>query len=550
MGFSVRCAGRWRFPGLGILFMAFAMAGHAANDDHPPTTESLATLLQARLAEPTAFCGGAYLDTARLAAFYVGDRSAPLWTSGSGPGVRAARLREALAGAGQEGLVPANYRLNEIDQLWQARAPDALACLDLLLTDAFRRYAGDVRRGRLDPREADPAWYLRSEEFSPIEALRAAAGERAIANLLRDLPPPHDGYRRLREALARYEELARDGGWKRLAAGAAFEPGMRDARVPALRARLRAEGDLGGFPWGGDRFDDTLAEAVRRFQSRHGLHADGIVGPRTLAAMNVPVSERFAQIRRTLERWRWLPRSLGDPHVLVNSAGFHLDVMEKGRSVLTMRVIVGTPDQATPSFAATMDSLIINPYWNVPVRIARDKLLPMQQRNPRFFVSRDIRLYPNGVANAEPVDPASVNWKQLSAESFPYRVRQEPGPKNSMGRLAFVLPNPFDVFLHDTPDRSLFTRDTRTFSEGCVRIERFMPLALYALRGSDGWDETRISEEIESLRHQKVGLPQPIPVYVLYLTSWVDDAGAVHFADDPYGREQELARYYPATALP
>lgn len=525
--------------------MVLVVAGAAANDVRVPRDQSLPAMLAARLAEPTLACGGAYLDTARLAPFYAGDRPEPLWIAEDLPDARAARLREFLAGASREGLVPANYRLTEIEHHWSASSPEAQVCLDLLLTDAFRRYASDVRRGRLDPREADPAWYPRPGVFNAVEALRAAASEGDLVRLLRDLPPTHAGYRRLREALARYEDIARDGGWPAIGPGRALEPGMRGGRVDALRSRLRAEGDLGRFTWRGDHYDDTLAAAVRHFQRRHGLHADGIVGPRTRAALNVPVGERLAQIRRTMERWRWLPRDLGDPHILVNSAGFRLDVMEKDRSVLDMRVIVGTPDQATPSFAATMNSLIINPYWNVPARIAREKLLPLQQRNPAFFPARDIRIYPNGVANAEPVDPASVNWKRLTAENFPYRVRQEPGPKNSMGRVAFVLPNPFDVFLHDTPERSLFERDRRTFSEGCVRIERFMPLALYTLRGNDGWDEARISEEIESLRHQKVALPRPLPVYVLYLTSWVDEAGVVHFADDGYRREGELARYYP-----
>ncbi len=535
---------------LGAAVIAFSNALHAANDTFPPGGDPVTAALRAQLATLTAVCGGAYLDTARLASFYVIDRAVPLWVTDAGPGARAERLREALDSAGQEGLAPANYRLGEIERHWQARMPAAKACLDLLLTDAFRRYASDVHSGRIDPREADPAWYPRPAPFEPAEALRAASSEHAFAAFLHDLPPPHTGYQRLREALARYEALARDGGWTNVAAGASIEPGMSDVRVPVLRARLRAEGDLRGITFGGERYDERLAAAVRQFQKRHGLTADGIVGSRTRAAMNVPVAERLAQMRRTMERWRWLPRSLGDPHVLVNTAGFELDVVDGQRSVLEMRVIVGTPDQATPSFTASMDALVINPYWNVPLRIARDKLLPIQQRNPRFFVSRGFRVYSNGGVSSREIDPAGIDWWRVSTEEFPYRLRQEPGEKNSMGRVAFVLPNPFDIFLHDTPERRLFERETRTFSEGCVRIERFMPLALYALRGSEGWDEGHIRAEIESLRHQKVALSRPIPVHVLYLTSWIDDAGVAHFVGDAYQREKVLARYYPATQAP
>ena len=189
--------------------------------------------------------------------------------------------------------------------------------------------------------------------------------------------------------------------------------------------------------------------------------------------------------------------------------------MEWARSVLDMRVIVGTPDQATPSFMASMNALVINPYWNVPLRIARDKLLPIQQRNPQFLTSRGFRVFPNGSASGPEFDPAGIDWRHVSTDEFPYRLRQEPGEKNSMGRVAFVLPNQFDIFLHDTPERTLFQRDIRTFSEGCVRIERFMPLALYALRDNSAWSESRIVSEIESQRHQKVLLSQPIPVYVV-----------------------------------
>lgn len=534
----------------GVVIVLLASTPSADADGLAPGAESVAGALRVQLAKSSIVCGGAHLDPGRLAPFYLTDAATPLWVTDAGPNARAARLRETLSDARNEGLVAANYRIAEVERHWQARVPEAQACLDLLLTDAFRRYAGDVRDGRLDPREADPAWYLRSAAFDPVDALRTAASERAFANLLRDLPPPHAGYRKLRAGLARYEALARAGGWKPFPAGIVLKPGMYDSRVPLLRARMRVEGDLGGLALGGDRYDERLAASVRRFQQRHGLSDDGIVGARTVAAMNVPLAERLAQMRRTMERWRWLPRSLGDPHVLVNSAGFRLDVMEWARSVLDMRVIVGTPDQATPSFTASMNALVINPYWNVPLRIARDKLLPIQQRNPQFLTSRGFRVFPNGSASGREFDPAGIDWRHVSTDEFPYRLRQEPGDKNSMGRVAFVLPNQFDVFLHDTPERTLFQRDIRTFSEGCVRIERFMPLALYALRDNSAWSESRILSEIESRRHQKVLLSQPIPVYVLYLTSWVDDAGRVHFADDVYQREAVLARYYPAVAAP
>jgi murein L,D-transpeptidase YcbB/YkuD len=208
------------------------------------------------------------------------------------------------------------------------------------------------------------------------------------------------------------------------------------------------------------------------------------------------------------------------------------------------------PEQPTPSFAATLQTLAINPYWNVPERIARDVLLPKQQRDPLFFTTRGIRVFDprngNGNGNGAEIEPAALDWTSMDADSFAYRLRQEPGPKNSLGRLSFMLPNPFGVFLHDTPDKLLFARDTRTFSESCVRLEQAMALAQHALRQLDGWDEDRLRTEIDTLNQQILRLPEPIPVYVLYLTSWVDDDGLVHFREDVYKRERILAGYYPA----
>ncbi|MGE5241349.1 MAG: L,D-transpeptidase family protein, partial [Bacteroidota bacterium] len=200
-------------------------------------------------------------------------------------------------------------------------------------------------------------------------------------------------------------------------------------------------------------------------------------------------------------------------------------------------------EQPTPSFSAQLRMLVINPYWNVPARIAREELLPLQRRDPRYFATHNFQVL--DLRSGEQIDPAPVDWTRIDADSFGFRLRQEPGPKNSLGQLSFVLPNPFEIFLHDTPEKALFARDTRTFSHGCIRIEHPVALAQYALRGLEGWDEARIRGEIDSLQQTTLNLPEPIPVYVLYLTSWVDDAGLVNFRDDVYGREDVLAGYFP-----
>jgi murein L,D-transpeptidase YcbB/YkuD len=508
---------------------------------------AVADALSAALQTPIVTCGEARLDSQRLMPYYAATAPVPRWVSEQGPGTRARLLRTALRNAGQEGLAPSRYRVAEIEAHWAAAAPGAKACLELLLTAAFDRYSRDVRVGLVSPQEADPTWELKPASFDPVAALQGAGTDSDLARLLEALPPAHAAYAQLRTALAHYRRLAEQGGWPMLPPGPKLAPGDEDEQIAPLRARLRVEGDLPRLAVSfGTRYDATLAEAVENFQRRHGLHADAIVGTRTRTALNVPAAERVAQLRRAMERLRWLPRDLGGHYILVNTAGFELAVIEDGKTVLRMRTINGTPDQATPSFTAMLQSLIINPYWYVPQRIAHERLWPRAQANPGYLGARGFHVFDTRNGSWQELNPAHLDWARINGDGSTVRLRQEPGPKNLMGRLSFVFPNPFDVFLHDTPDRALFERDTRTFSEGCVRIENAMGLALHTLRRMPEWTEARLQEEIDALHHRTLKLPEPIPVYVLYLPGWVDGGGRVQFRDDVYGRESVLASYYPA----
>ena len=526
-----RCA-----PGLAALLLLVArpaVAGEAA-------ASIAGAALREALAAPTDTCREPHLDVRGLARFYPGASPKPRWVDDRGPLPHARRLRATLERSEAEGLPPDRHGLAGIAARWEAPGPTDRACLDLLLTAAFDRYGRDLASGVMAPREADATWHLPAPAaFDAVAALDAAPPDASLEKQLDALAPAHGLYARLRAALARYRHLAKEGGWDPVPRGPALGPGDAGERVAALRERLRREGDLDGAPSSLDRSDDAaLTDAVRGFQRRHGLLADGVVGPRTLAALNTPVAHRIAQLERAMERLRWLPRDLGSHYVFVNTAGFELSVVEGDRTVLGMRVIVGAPDQPTPSFTATLRSLTINPYWNVPHRIARDTLVPRERRRPGYLAARGFRV----------LDPSTGRWREPDATSLAGaapQLRQEPGPGNLMGRLSFTFPNPFDVFLHDTPDRSLFEREVRACSEGCVRIEHAMALALHTLRRAPEWTEERIQEEIHALRHQVLPLPEPIPVYVVYLPSWVDEAGLAHFRPDHYGREQVLARSFP-----
>lgn len=528
---AVLCAALW---------MAALVAAPAASAAEPAVAEAIAAALQAEVVA----CGAAHLDGRRLNEYYYYTAAGPLWLDDAGPTARAEKLRTALQGAEQDGLPPARYRIADIEAHWPLTTAPARACLDLLLTAAFDRYSRDLHSGRVNPVEADPSWMLRPVAFDPVAELLAVCTDAEFSTLLEALAPPHAGYRAARTALARYRRLAAVGGWSPLPPGPALAPGDVHEQVPMLRARLRFEGDLTFLTLSyGSRYDVPLAEAARRFQRRHGLRDDGIVGAHTRAALNVPAGARVAQLERVLERWRWLPRALGERYVLVNTAGFELNLVEGMRTQLGMRVIVGSAEQPTPSFAATIETVVINPYWYVPARIAHDRLLPRERRRPGYLAAHGFRMFEVVDGQWRELVPGAFDWTQV--DSGMLRVRQEPGPDNSLGRLSFVPPNPFDIFLHDTPERVLFEREQRSLSEGCVRVEQPLALALQLLRADPVWTEERIQTEIDALRHQTVPLPEPVPVYLLYLPAWVDDAREVQFRDDHYRREAVLVDYYP-----
>jgi len=319
------------------------------------------SVLQAALTAPAATCQQPDLDGRRLARFYREVSPTPLWVDETGPLPRAVQLRAALRQAEDEGLSVARYGLGAIEARWQAVGPVEQTCLDLLLTAAFERYARDLAQGQLGAAMADRTWHLQARGFDPAATLAGASPDADLAGRLDGLSPSHGLSRRLRAALARYRQLAEQGGWDTTLSGDSLRDG---APVAALRERLRREGDLEAVSSAAERSrDPALTEGVRRFQRRHGLSPDGIVGPRTLAALNTPATVRTAQLRRAMERLRWMPRDLGPHYVWVNTAAFELAVIEDDRSVLGMRAIVGTRDQATPSFTATLSSLVINPYW-------------------------------------------------------------------------------------------------------------------------------------------------------------------------------------------
>jgi len=482
------------------------------------------------------------------------------WIGDEGPLPCVDDLIRAIRQADREGLRPEDYHLADIEaKLQEFRqdqqqnkppGPRELVDLDLLLTDAFLLYASHLLAGKVNPESLDAEWIANRREADLAAVLQSALETERIQESLEGLLPQHPGYARLREALLRYDAIAARGGWTTVPDSLNMEKGDRGVRVSALRKRLVAEGYLDGGPQPDEElFDEAFDRAVREFQLRHGLGADGIVGPLTLKALNVPVESRLLQLRVNMERWRWLPQDLGERYVLVNIAAFELVVVEGYRPFMTMLAIVGKPYRRTPVFSDRITYVVFNPHWNIPPRIAVQDKLPLIRKDPGYLAEHNIRVLEGWGAETREIEPSSIDWSHITARSFHYRLRQDPGPMNALGRLKFMFPNRFNVYLHDTPSREFFSRTVRTFSSGCIRIQKPLDLAEYLLRDDPAWNREKIVAAIGTGVEQTVRLTKPVPVHLLYWTAWAGEDPLANFVDDIYGRDILVAEAF-ATAPP
>jgi murein L,D-transpeptidase YcbB/YkuD len=420
---------------------------------------------------------------------------------------------------------------------------DTMARLDLLLTDAFLLHASHLLAGRVNPESIHPKWEAFAPEANLASLLRNALASGKVREILDSLVPTHPGYLRLKEAWRRYQMIAARGGWPQLEAGPTLRSGMIDARVVVLRARLVVTGDLAPTEaTGSEEFDEPLDDAVRRFQARHGLLVDGAVGPLTRADLNVTAEARAQQLALNLERWRWMDRDLGQRYILVNTADFKLSLVENGEIVMAKRVVVGSSYRHSPVFSGEMRYIDINPFWNVPPTIAVTDILPKVRKDVGYLAHKNIRVFSNWRDDARELDPNSIDWSTITAADFHFKLRQDPGPGNSLGRIKFMFPNRFSVYLHDTPERQLFDKVNRDFSSGCIRLEDPLDLAAYLLQDDPAWTMQALQAAVDSGKEKIVSLKEPIPIHIQYWTAWVDNQGIVQFRHDVYRRDPPLAK--------
>jgi murein L,D-transpeptidase YcbB/YkuD len=483
---------------------------------------------------------GCRLQRVTATTSFLRARTEPAWSLPEG----ADAVLEAIDGMAADGLRPRDYHRDALHQAlstWKATpAPDVAAQIQVLATDAVATMLDDVRYGRARPDDLHPTWNDDPRQLAPsLDLLLARVSasddiERAIAGF----KPNHFIYGGLKATLARLRAIEEAGGWGLVASGPALEAGSRDARVRMLRRRLAASSHLeSAAATDPDLFDAGLAQALARFQREHRLSPDGTLGRATLAALNVPVATRIAQVRANLERARWVVHGLRDDFVLVNLPAYKVYVIRDGQNVWETRAQVGRDDRRTPTFRGDLRHIVFNPDWTVPPTILDKDVLSGMRAGRDMLARKQLEVFDR---RGQRVDPAAIDWKSATPASFPYTLRQAPGPDNALGRVKFLFPNEHAIFLHDTPSRNLFALDQRAFSSGCIRVDRPLELAAVLLEGEPGWSAERVAREVDSKRSRTVTLEQPVPVLIVYWTVSVGRDGAVRYAPDVYGFDAKV----------
>jgi murein L,D-transpeptidase YcbB/YkuD len=505
--------------------------------------------------------------TRSLPQLYQMNGFQPLWDSR-----RLRSLVELLQDIEDDGLRPSDYHLAALQRLIGAGgtlAPLERATLDLLASDAYALILYHLYFGKVDPVSLDSRWNFELREIGDADAVKFvhdAITQDRVRGSVEQVRPDHWMYAAGRQALAAYRGIAALGGWPQLPAGPTLKPGMRDARVPVLRERLATSGDLAATalppnagappPTSPERpgtattvedapdpqlFDSSLEAAVRHFQERHRLGVDGAIGPATLRELNVPVQARIDQIRLNLERGRWVLHEVqkdGDL-VIVDIAGFGVRFVRDRKTIWETRAQVGKPYRQTPIFKSAIDHVVLNPTWTVPPTILDKDILPAVRKDRGYLARRGLQVIDR---NGRPVPASSIDFTRYGGRNFPYMIRQAAGDDNALGKVKIMFPNPYLVYLHDTPSQSLFDADVRAFSSGCIRTERPFELVELLLGDPARWSRAAIDAAVATGTTRTVRLPRPVPVLILYWTVDRGDDGSVVFKPDPYGRDpRELA---------
>lgn len=476
-------------------------------------------------------------DDSDLADFYRANGYAPLWTgAGDQDRKRRVALMRALAAADIHGLSPARYKVASLrQQMETARTTRDLGLVEVALSKVFLQYARDVQTGTLVPSRVDGGLVRQVPYRDRGRYLTDLARSGTPRDFMRSLPPQSDQYRALMKEKLRLEQMLERGGWGPTIAVGSVKPGESGASVVALRNRLITMGYMTRSA--SQSYGPAMQDAVRRFQAAHGLAEDGVAGKGTISEINVSVQQRLKSVIVAMERERWINMDLGDRHVLVNQADFTAKIIDEGRVTFRTRSVIGknTSDRRSPEFSDVMEFMVINPSWYVPRSIVTKEYLPKLRNNPNAVSHIEIT-----DSRGRRVNRANANFSQYSARNFPYAMRQPPSSRNALGLVKFMFPNKYNIYLHDTPSKSLFDREVRAFSHGCIRLADPFDFA-YALLARQSDDPKGTFQRIlKSGRETKVTLDQPVPVHLIYRTAVIDAKGRAEYRRDVYGRDAKI----------
>jgi murein L,D-transpeptidase YcbB/YkuD len=479
--------------------------------------------------------------------FYIGRSYAPLWTAPDSP--LPAELVAALEASDAQGLPASRYDAAGLAALLAPGSTASPAAREAAATAAYLRFATDVSTGIVDPVALDPEYIGRKPQRPTAATLLAPLAAGPLPAVLAGVEPADPDYRRLIAEKARLEEVARTESWgPEVGDGPTLHPGDASPRVAEVRARLARLGYVAAAGETVDPvFDAQLEQSVERFQTDYGLASDGVVGKNTLDALNAPIATRLGQVTVNLERMRWMPRDLGDRYLYVNIPDYTVRLVDGGETVWQSKVVVGKAHVTeTPEFDGTVQYMVVNPSWHIPDSIAIRDYLPKLQRNPMVLKNQGIDLMTRG---GTVINPKLVDFTQYTPENFPFRIKQRPSDDNALGQVKFMFPNRFSVYMHDTPHRELFARDTRAYSNGCIRLEKPRELAEILLGGQTSDPAKTYGDLLASGRERHVDLKQDIPVHIVYRTAFTGEDGTLHYRADVYGRDALVLKALEAQGM-
>ena len=479
-----------------------------------------------------------------LANSYAANQFKALWVTSA----VADSVVNAIIAASADGLNPADYHIKKIEELLekakqeQEKDLSAIAELDILMTEALLEFGEDLLVGKVDPTTQNHFYNFKARELTqPVQELLVACSKNEdLQSFFKAVRPQSLYYENMQASLKKYQALADAGGWAKInwPAKLKLEPNDTNINVLQLRDRLRAEGFLDSTKSANDTvYDPQVQAAMLAFQFAHGLNTDTVVGPATIKLLNISAQQKVDAIICNLERLRWGVGNLQGTYILVNAAEYRLYYFVADSLEFSTEVIIGKQHHETPFFTADLSSIVINPTWTVPYSIATKEMLPKLKKNPSYLASQNMVLLNH---SGEVIDAASINFSQYTSRNFPFIIRQEPGDNNALGHVKFNMPNPYSIYLHDTPSRSLFSKDERAFSHGCIRVNKPLELAKRILEKQESWTLDSINSIVKTHLLTTVKLEQPIPVLLTYITTYTDAQQHTFFFADVYNRDNLL----------